>query len=65
MALAWANHCATPLLPPLAGVRAMVSAHGLINAVVVGPCFLAAVLLDARSFGHRSPGGADPPSPAA
>ena len=51
MVLAWANHLATPLVAELAGVRGMVSAHGLWNALVVAPCFLLAVTRSARPLG--------------
>ncbi len=48
MALAWANHVGAPLVTELAGLRGMVSAHGVLNALVVAPCFLLAVALHAR-----------------
>lgn len=48
MLLAWRNELAMPVLPPVAGVNVMVSVHGVLNALVVAPCFLLAVLLGAR-----------------
>ncbi len=32
--------------PAVAGIRGMVSLHGVLNALVVAPCFLLAVTLD-------------------
>jgi hypothetical protein len=55
MLLAWCNELAAPVLGELAGVRSMVSVHGVLNALIVAPSFLLAVALDTRS---RS----DPPS---
>jgi YndJ-like protein len=46
MVLAWRNELSLPVLPDVLGVRAMVSVHGVLNALVVAPCFLLAVVLD-------------------
>jgi len=51
MLLAWRNELSMPPLPPVLRVRAMVSIHGVLNALVVAPSFLLAVALD----GHRAP----------
>ena len=48
MVLAWRNEIAMPVSPVVAGIRGMVSVHGVLNAVVVAPCFLLAVSLAAR-----------------
>lgn len=45
MALAWGNEMALPWLTEFAGLRAMVAIHGVLNAVVIAPCFLLAVML--------------------
>ncbi|MFT5357351.1 MAG: hypothetical protein ACI9KE_004585 [Polyangiales bacterium] len=45
MMLAWQNELGVVSLPGLLGVRTMVSVHGLINILVVAPCFLLAVVL--------------------
>lgn len=50
MVLAWRNELATPIFEMVAGIRGMVSVHGVVNAVVVAPCFLLAVSLDARQL---------------
>ena len=47
MVLAWRNELSMPVLPDVLGVRAMVSVHGALNALVVAPSFLLAVVLDA------------------
>lgn len=47
MVLAWRNELSMPVLPAALGIRGMVSLHGVINALVVAPCFLLAVTLDA------------------
>lgn len=47
--LAWQNELGLLTLRGVLGARAMVSVHGLINGVVVAPCFLIAVALEARS----------------
>jgi hypothetical protein len=47
MVLAWRNELSLPPLPAIGGVRSMVALHGVLNAVVVAPSFLAAVALDA------------------
>ena len=47
MVLAWRNELSMPVLPAVAGIRGMVSVHGVLNALVVAPCFLLAVTLDA------------------
>lgn len=46
MVLAWCNELAVPVLGQLAGIRSMVSVHGVINALLVAPCFLLAVVID-------------------
>lgn len=46
--LAWQYELGALSFPALAGVRPMVSVHGVINGVVVAPCFLLAVTLEAR-----------------
>lgn len=48
MLLALRNELSTPVIPAVAGIRGMVSVHGTLNALVVAPCFLLAVTLDAR-----------------
>jgi hypothetical protein len=48
MVLAWQNELAIPGFVTVAGIRSMVSVHGTMNALVVAPCFLAAVTLHAR-----------------
>jgi hypothetical protein len=53
MVLAWGNELSTPLLPEALGIRAMVSVHGALNALVVAPCFLLAVALDTRDSKPR------------
>ncbi|MFN7698095.1 MAG: YndJ family transporter [Deltaproteobacteria bacterium] len=58
MVLAWANHLSLFPLPPTRGVRAMVSLHGVLNALVVAPCFLFAVT---RSAQPRPTSTQDPP----
>ena len=49
MALAWQNELALPVLQAIPGIRGMVSVHGLLNTLVVAPCFLLAAGLDARA----------------
>lgn len=46
MTLAWLNEAAMLGTMQIAEVRVMVSLHGILNAAVVAPSFLAAVLLD-------------------
>ncbi len=58
MVLAWRNELSMPLFPWVAGIRGMASVHGVINTVVVAPCFALAVLLDARAAGVGAAGGA-------
>lgn len=53
MTLAWCNELGVLALPEIGGVRAMVVVHGVLNALLVGPAFLAAVVRDAR----RAPAG--------
>jgi len=48
MILAWRNELSTPVFEVVAGIRGMVSVHGVLNTAVVAPCFLLAVSLDAR-----------------
>lgn len=43
MVLAWRNELGMLAHPPAMGIRGMVSVHGLVNAVVVGPALLVAV----------------------
>ncbi len=45
MGLAWHNELSMPAFLAVAGLRGMVSVHGTINALIVAPCFLAAVRL--------------------
>ena len=47
MLLAWRNELSMPVFPVVAGIRGMVSVHGALNTLVVAPCFLLAVALDA------------------
>jgi hypothetical protein len=67
MVLAWGNELAMPVLGQVAGTRAMVSVHGVSNALIVAPCFLLAVVLDTKvargdaSGQHASP--SDQPEP--
>jgi hypothetical protein len=49
MLLAWCNELAVPVLGELAGIRTMVSLHGVLNALIVAPSFLLAVVLDTRT----------------
>lgn len=51
--LAWQNELGALSFPAIAGIRPMASLHGVINGVVVAPCFLLAVTLEARR--HRAP----------
>lgn len=46
--LAWQHELGLLSLPETLGVRPMVSVHGLVNGLVVAPCFLMAVALEAR-----------------
>ncbi len=46
LTLAWRNELGMAAFPALLEVRGMVSAHGVINAAVVAPSFLLAVILD-------------------
>lgn len=48
LALAWQHELGALSLPGFLGTRPMVSVHGLINGLVVAPCFLLAVALEAR-----------------
>lgn len=50
MVLAWQHELSMPAFLTFAGIRGMVSLHGTLNALVVAPCFLAAVTLDARAL---------------
>ena len=54
MVLAWRNEV-SPVFQAVAGIRGMVSIHGVLNTVVVAPCFLLAVSLDARPHGSQAP----------
>jgi hypothetical protein len=54
MVLAWRNELSMPVLPAALGIRAMVSVHGVLNALVIAPCFLLAVMLDAAPAKPRS-----------
>lgn len=59
MALACWNELSMLALPQVGGVRAMVSLHGTLNAIVVAPCFLLAVAIDAPRRAERwAQGGA-------
>ena len=49
MALAWGNELSKPLFLVVADMRGMVSVHGVINTLVVAPCFLLAVSLTSAS----------------
>lgn len=49
--LAWQYELGALSFPAFAGVRPMVSLHGVINGVVVAPCFLFAVALETNR--HR------------
>lgn len=53
MTLAWQNEVGLDLAPSL-GARAMVSLHGVVNGVVVAPCFLLALYVHRRSAGGRA-----------
>ncbi len=48
LVLAWQNELAAPTLGNVAGVRAMVSIHGVLNALVVGPAMILAGFLRDR-----------------
>ncbi len=52
MVLAWRNELSMPVSPAFAGIRGMVSVHGVLNALVVAPSFLLAVSLE---VGSRAP----------
>ncbi len=52
--LAWQNELSTPSIGAIASIRSMVSVHGLVNALVVGPAFLWAVALT-RKGGAEAP----------
>lgn len=54
MVLAWRNELSMPVFSVVGNIRGMVSVHGALNAVVVAPCFLLAVALDARRARARS-----------
>ncbi|CAN5894095.1 hypothetical protein BH11MYX2_BH11MYX2_41300 [soil metagenome] len=47
MVLAWRNERFMPM-PVVEGIRGMISIHGVLNALVIAPCFLAAVSIFAR-----------------
>jgi hypothetical protein len=47
MVLAWGNELAMRVLDDVLGIRAIVSVHGVLNALVVAPSFLLAVCLNA------------------
>jgi hypothetical protein len=53
MVLAWRNELSMPVFPMVAGIRGMVSVHGVLNTVVVAPCFLLAIVLEARRDSPR------------
>jgi hypothetical protein len=55
MVLAWRNELSMPLFQSVAGIRGMVSVHGVLNTLVIAPCFLLAVSLDARAHGSQAP----------
>jgi hypothetical protein len=48
MVLAWGNEVAVRVMDDVLGIRAIVSVHGVLNAVVVAPSFLLAVSLSRR-----------------
>jgi hypothetical protein len=60
MVLAWRNELSMPVFQAVAGIRGMVSVHGVLNTVVVAPCFLLAVSLDARPHGSQASETAKP-----
>ncbi len=62
MVLAWQNELSMPVFQAIAGIRGMVSVHGVINTVVVAPCFLLAVSLDAPPNGSQAPKHRNTPS---
>lgn len=62
MVLAWRNEFSIPVFQAVAGIRGMVSVHGVLNTVVVAPCFLLAVLLDARPTDVGRPKSRETPS---
>lgn len=45
MVLAWGNELAIRVLDDVLGIRAIVSVHGVLNAIVIAPTFLLAVAL--------------------
>lgn len=53
MTLAWRNELGMGELVSVGTLRGMVSVHGVLNALVVAPCFLFAVALDAPSSRGR------------
>ena len=56
MVLAWGNALAIRVLDDVLGIRAIVSVHGVLNAIVIAPTFLLAVALahPARPSGPSS-----------
>ncbi|HVL61485.1 MAG TPA: YndJ family transporter [Microbacterium sp.] len=61
MVLAWQNELAMPAFLTIAGIHGMVSVHGTLNALVVAPCFLAAVTLSVAQGGRELPMLAESP----
>lgn len=53
MTLAWQNEVGLALAPSL-GARAMVSLHGVVNGVVVAPCFVLALFFSRRAAAGRA-----------
>jgi hypothetical protein len=49
MILAWQNELALPVSSAIPGVRGMISVHGVLNTLVIAPCFLAAVAMALRA----------------
>ncbi len=54
MVLAWRNELSMPVFHAVEGIRGMVSVHGVLNTVVVAPCFALAVSLDVRPHGSQA-----------
>lgn len=52
--LAWQYELGALSFPAFAGIRPMVALHGVVNGVVVAPCFLLAVALETRRYREAS-----------
>jgi len=63
MFLAWCHELTVPMLGEFAGIRAMVSVHGVVNALLTAPCFLLAVVLDTSVAPETRSHAGDPPDP--